>query len=211
MSQLTPIRFLKNFQTMNYGSLYNSSLEVISQWALDVFLNEHETHQADAVGSFYRNISGTSDAGSLQSYVFERQVLNYLLGIDAEYKLADTWIDLLRAHDVVLSWSHFTFQHQREGHETSCLIVGAGRIQRTWHSSPNNKSSHQPQPRPAAPVFRVRQSVGRYPLIRTAGQIDKAETPFAIVATATADVSVPDRSGVSSCVGLHACRWRSYG
>ena len=66
----------------NYGSLHNANLEVISQWALDVFLKEHETHQADVVASFYRYISGTSDAGSLQSHVFERQALNYLLGID---------------------------------------------------------------------------------------------------------------------------------
>jgi hypothetical protein len=29
--------------------------------------------EADAVASFYRYISGTSDAGSLQSHVFERQ------------------------------------------------------------------------------------------------------------------------------------------
>ena len=79
MSQLTSIRFLKFLQTTNYGSLYNASLEVITQWALDVFLKEHETYQADAVASFHRYISGTSDAGSLQSYVFERQVLNYSL------------------------------------------------------------------------------------------------------------------------------------
>ena len=58
----------------------------VSRWALDLFLKEYETRQADEVTSFCRYISRTSDAASLRDHVFERQVLNYLGGIDLEHK-----------------------------------------------------------------------------------------------------------------------------
>jgi len=58
----------------------------VSQWALEVLLEAYEARQADAAITFYHTIPGTSDAASLRGQIFERQVLKYLDGIDAERK-----------------------------------------------------------------------------------------------------------------------------
>lgn len=83
--------------------------EVISQWVLDVFLIEHETHQADAdppsTATFQERLM--QDLSSVREAGIE--LLTW-----CRTQLDDTWVDLLRAHDVDLSWSHSTFQHQRE-------------------------------------------------------------------------------------------------
>ena len=53
----------------------------VSRWALDHLLKAYETQQVDVVADFYRYISRASDTASLWGRVFERQVLNYLDGI----------------------------------------------------------------------------------------------------------------------------------
>jgi hypothetical protein len=56
----------------------------VSRWALDHLLKAYETQQADVVADFYHYISRASDTASLWGHVFERQVLNYLDGIEGE-------------------------------------------------------------------------------------------------------------------------------
>ena len=75
---------------------------------LNLFLKEYETRQADAAATFYRYISGMSDAVSLQGHVFERQALNHLGGIDPEHKLSIRW--LASENAVFLSWFHSMFR-----------------------------------------------------------------------------------------------------
>ena len=57
----------------------------VSRWALEVLLNAYEDRQADAAIVFYHTIQG-SHAASLRGHIFERQVLKYLHGINAEHK-----------------------------------------------------------------------------------------------------------------------------
>jgi len=57
----------------------------VSKWALDCFLEAYETRQAAAAADFYRYISRIPEAASLWGHVFERLVLNHLVGIDAEH------------------------------------------------------------------------------------------------------------------------------
>ena len=60
----------------------------VSRWALDLLLKEYETRWDNAVAAFYDYISGMSDTASLRGPIFERQVLNYLNGMDAEHKFS---------------------------------------------------------------------------------------------------------------------------
>jgi len=60
----------------------------VSPWSLGLLLKEYETQRADATAAFYRYISRDSYAALLWGQVFERQVLNYLDGIDAEHKFS---------------------------------------------------------------------------------------------------------------------------
>lgn len=93
---------------MNYVFSHNASLELSPDGLLNLFLKEYETRQADAAATFYRYISGMSDAASLQGHVFERQALNHLGGIDPEHKLSIRW--LASENAVFLSWFHSMFR-----------------------------------------------------------------------------------------------------
>jgi len=67
-------------------SIVHRSHNLHTRWALDLLLEEYKTLHADEIASFYRRISGMSDAASLWGQVFGWQVLNYLDGINAEHK-----------------------------------------------------------------------------------------------------------------------------
>ena len=50
----------------------------VSKWALKFLFKVYETQQADAITTFYQQISGMPSAASLRGHVFELQALHYL-------------------------------------------------------------------------------------------------------------------------------------
>ena len=77
--------FFENFPSNDSWHLGDCQFGAVSQWALDLLLMEYEKCQADAAVAFYRTLPDMPDAASLQGHLFERQVLNYLDGINAQH------------------------------------------------------------------------------------------------------------------------------
>ena len=59
-------------------------IEAVSGWVLDLLLQGYRDCRADKLADFYFNLSVLPEAASLQSHLFERQVLNFLDGIRVE-------------------------------------------------------------------------------------------------------------------------------
>ena len=75
--------FFENFPSNDSRYLEDCRFGAVSQWALDLLLMKYEKSQADAAASLYRALSDIPHAASLWGHLFERQVLNYLDGIEA--------------------------------------------------------------------------------------------------------------------------------
>ncbi|KAH9978410.1 hypothetical protein BJV74DRAFT_888255 [Russula compacta] len=59
--------------------------DTVSRWALDILLGQYDKREAEALASLYYRMSPTSGAGSVRGRMFEKQVLNYLDGIEVEH------------------------------------------------------------------------------------------------------------------------------
>jgi hypothetical protein len=84
VARTSPIQFFKFLQKNESRRLAQCEFGAVSRWALDHLLKAYETQQADVVADFYHYISRASHTASLWGHVFERQVLNYLDGIEGE-------------------------------------------------------------------------------------------------------------------------------
>jgi hypothetical protein len=80
--------FFEIFPSNDSRRLGDCQFGAVSQWALDLLLVEYENGQADAAAAFYRTLSGMPNAASLRGHLFERQVLNYLDGINAPHNFS---------------------------------------------------------------------------------------------------------------------------
>ena len=100
----------------------------VSQWALDLLLIEYEKGQADAAAAFYRTLLDIPHAASLRGHLFERQVLNYLDGMDVPREFSIRGL----AHDNQMTWTYcgavrsFTFRERTEFSEELTDAVQSG-------------------------------------------------------------------------------------
>ena len=81
--QPSPSNKLRQLETCDY--------KAVSRWVFDYVLDVCETHEADAVAKLYRGLSVPfyePRTVSLRGCLFERQVLNYLDGIDTHRNLS---------------------------------------------------------------------------------------------------------------------------
>jgi len=68
------------FPTTEQRSFTECSVEPVSRWALDIFLERYEAREANSIAYLFR-ISQLPVAAPLRGHLFEKQVLDYFCGI----------------------------------------------------------------------------------------------------------------------------------
>ena len=79
-------RIFQIFPLNDNRRLVECQFEPVSRWALDLLLQQYEDCKRNAVADFYHTISGTPGAASFRGYLFERQVLSHLCGIEDSHR-----------------------------------------------------------------------------------------------------------------------------